>query len=354
MKERPILFSTPMVEATLDGRKKQTRRIVKPQPLQHFRKDDSVIIYERTPGNWEVKDKNSNDSFSRLDSFKCPYGVVGDILWVRETFSFAPLTKESKEHYPELSEYIYKAGSKFVNVKWKPAIHMPKKAARIWLQITDVRVERLHDISEQDAEKEGIETKRYYSPDSNFCTRDYLSKPHEDGFWSGFCVNDGKQFRTSFESLWKSINGNDSWESNPWVWVVEFKRIEKPVFSIKKVMQTRFHDPGKVAGNCFAAVVASFMDRDSAEDVIQIQESMGDPDWVDEFDNWLYGEGYEWENIPGHLYDGRFYMVIGKTSRFPNVNHVCIYQNGKLYHDPHPEGTGLITEEIFEIITKIK
>lgn len=211
--ERPILFSTPMVQAILDGRKTQTRRIVKPQPLQHFRKDDSVLIYERTPGNWEVKDKHSNDGFSRLDSFKCPYGTVGDVLWVRETWCEAVIDEDGT------SEYFYKAdfddGSDIeAGLKYKPSIHMPKKACRIYLEITKIKIERLQNINESDADKEGVEFGRQTVVCMGF--KNYLS--NEFGLGAS---------TASFKTLWQSINGEQSWESNPWVWVIEFKRINK-------------------------------------------------------------------------------------------------------------------------------
>lgn len=195
--ERPILFSTPMVLAILNGNKTQTRRIVKPQPLQHFRKDDSVLIYERTPGNWEVKDKNSNDGFSRLDSFKCPYGSIGDVLWVRETWQ------------QDGADFFFKADCDINVVGWKPSIHMPKDASRIWLQVVNVRVERLEDIGSADCINEGI-------------SKTHLGWKNYDGSPDWF-----SQPRDSFKSLWQSINGEQSWESNPWVWVIEFKRINK-------------------------------------------------------------------------------------------------------------------------------
>lgn len=122
---------------------------------------------------------------------------------------------------------------------------------------------------------------------------------------------------------------------------------------MRKLQQTRLHNPPEVQGNCFPTVIACFLDSDSPEDVIQIQENYTESDWNIKLYNWLEERGWIWGVIDGHLYDDSFYMVIGKTERFPNINHVCIYQNGKLYHDPHPEGNGLITEDIFEGLIKI-
>lgn len=187
MKIRPILFSTPMVPAILEGRKTQTRRVIKDKTEHVARilmKDGLAVSYVRGAGAqlWE-------DS-----AFKCPYGQVGDVLWVRETFlNFNPVD--------QAPEYIYKAENPNFGMvsgeKWKPSIFMPKDAARIWLRITNVRVERLHEITEEDAIREGSK---------------YLLNVRE---W--------------FADLWKSINGEESWKSNPWVWVVEFERIEKPI-----------------------------------------------------------------------------------------------------------------------------
>ena len=143
-----------MVRAILDGRKTQTRRVVKPKP------DDS--------GLW------NND--------KCPYGKPGDRLWVRETFFVdGPRIQYRADHHGAPKETI-----------WKPSIFMPRSASRILLEITDIRVERLHDISADDEKKEGI-----YSP------------IHELLFWA----------------LWQKINGPESWDANPWVWVITFKKI---------------------------------------------------------------------------------------------------------------------------------
>lgn len=121
---------------------------------------------------------------------------------------------------------------------------------------------------------------------------------------------------------------------------------------MRKLQQTRLHNPPEIQGNCFPTVIACFLDLDSPEDVIQIQENYTESDWNVKLYNWLEERGWIWRAMDGHLYDDSFYMVIGKTERFPNINHVCIYQNGKLYHDPHPEGNGLITEEIFETIIR--
>ncbi len=191
MKERPILFSGDMVRAILDGRKTQTRRVIKPQPY-------SVSPVTNTPF-WEE------------GSLNCPY-QIGDRLWVRETWALNP-------YLLELPAYVYRADYEPLSdilIKWKPSIHMPRSASRITLEITGVRVERLQDISEQDAIAEGIESAQL--PNEETCKlrwKDYQAKFIKCGFFSSI---------DSFKSLWDSINvQKHPWESNPWVWVVEFK-----------------------------------------------------------------------------------------------------------------------------------
>lgn len=206
--ERPILFSTPMVQAILDGRKTQTRRIVKPQPTI----EPHGLRWNR-PG---VKLSNGYLLFigsSLLPSASdSPYGSVGDVLWVRETWN------------QDGNEFFYKADCDINVVGWKPSIHMPKKAARIWLEITKIRLERFASINEEDAKAEGVEVRhdlKYADRNDMTGYRDY-GELHPDGkpYWYGSAIQ-------SFCSLWKSINGESAIESNPWVWVIEFKRINK-------------------------------------------------------------------------------------------------------------------------------
>ena len=228
IKERPILFSAPMVRAILEGRKTVTRRVVKVQPfdLSWSRHDHR---FEYTAGRLENGDEI--DGFYAYTtrsggewSAKCPYGQPGDRLWVRETF--ADLRGTGIEHRPDpegpLQRYAYAAdcrpGSyadearKDYGIKWKPSIHMPRAACRILLEITEVRVERLGDISDEQALAEGV---RLYTDHAEF--GDWY---HVEGIETYSAAP-----RRSFELLWSSINGADSWNSNPWVWVVEFKRV---------------------------------------------------------------------------------------------------------------------------------
>lgn len=228
IKERPSLFSAPMVRAILEGRKTVTRRVVKVQPfdLSWSRHDHR---FEYTAGRLENGDEI--DGFYAYTtrsggewSAKCPYGQPGDRLWVRETF--ADLRGTGIEHRPDpegpLQRYAYAAdcrpGSyadearKDYGIKWKPSIHMPRAACRILLEITEVRVERLGDISDEQALAEGV---RLYTDHAEF--GDWY---HVEGIETYSAAP-----RRSFELLWSSINGADSWNSNPWVWVVEFKQV---------------------------------------------------------------------------------------------------------------------------------
>lgn len=204
MKFIQILFSTPMVQAINEDRKTMTRRVVKHQPPNDFeylgtdtdRASGEPIFY----ACWE------GDKYHNV---KCPYGRVGDVLWVRETF-------RSIEQETGGERYEYKATEKInLSDKWKPSLFMPKAACRTFLQIINIRVERLQDISHQDAIAEGVERQ----VPNKF--KNYLGKNYCEGIKLNFPTE-------SFQTLWQSINGKDSWEANPFVWVVEFKRIEKP------------------------------------------------------------------------------------------------------------------------------
>lgn len=191
MATKPILFNTQMVRAILDGRKTCTRRIVKPQPTAHY----------------------------GTQCIKPPY-QPGDILYVRETwerFECRNCEGDEKGNCPKEPKksvldktcgcYMYRATDEISgDAKWHPSIHMPKEAARIWLKVTDVRVERLQKITEVQAQVEGCNS----------------------GLLTGACTARGQ-----FEDLWNTtIKKSDidryGWDANPWVWVIEFERCEKP------------------------------------------------------------------------------------------------------------------------------
>lgn len=196
--QRPILFSTPMVQAILAGRKTETRRVVKGWGLAWLN-EGFTPEFVAAEGNIENV---------------CPYGHPGTVLWVRETWQ----QRNDKALKLGFDKYYYKADFKgCTEAGWKPSIHMPKAAARIWLQVTEIKVERLQDITDVDAINEGVET--WESPvHKNLPTYQNYLNPCLD---KSECVFLSPKL--SFQTLWQSINGPDSWESNPWVWVVKFK-----------------------------------------------------------------------------------------------------------------------------------
>jgi hypothetical protein len=201
-KEIPILFSTPMVQAILEGRKTMTRRIVK------FPKDFTGEVFNNAPYGLKYSSNLYGDTVQRL-----AYALPNDLLWVRESFFDAADYKNAPIFSNIQGDYIYKTDTDFIGChKWKPSIHMPKAAARIWLEVTHVTAQLLHDITEEDAIAEGIEQIKGYT------FQMYKNYRPEHG------PNDGYQHApSSFMSLWKKINGEASWNANPWVWVVSFK-----------------------------------------------------------------------------------------------------------------------------------
>ena len=197
MKERPILFSAPMVRAILEDRKTQTRRVVH-WPWKRWPKADELDNLGDMESLW-VRGKK----------ITCPYGQPGDRLWVRETWKDDYIPPE--DHDAPLScgthcGYLYKADGEDEG-PWKPSIFMPRAASRITLEVTGVRVERLQEISGEDAEAEGVQL-----------VGGAAMWPH---------INRGDKMRCAFEQLWDSLNAKRGfgWEKNPWVFVVEIKRI---------------------------------------------------------------------------------------------------------------------------------
>lgn len=219
MKEHPILFSGPMVQAILSGQKTVTRRAMKVQP-QLLGK-----LWQVYGAGWSAGMSSVTAVPGHSLATKCPYGQVGDRLWVRE--SFADLHGTGVEHRPApagpLQRYAYAADSppgsyaddarKSYGIKWKPSIHMPRTACRILLEVTAVRVERLQDISEQQALAEGIDRDELADAQGRYdmvADHNFSGRPTAAG---------------AFRDLWAAINGMESWDANPWVWVVEFKRV---------------------------------------------------------------------------------------------------------------------------------
>ncbi|EBV5225938.1 hypothetical protein DO700_23430 [Salmonella enterica subsp. enterica serovar Litchfield] len=211
MKERGMIFNAEMVNAILSGRKTQTRRPIK------WKQTRFTEIAERDDGSlwpWAEDCERGGDIW-----FACPYGEIGDRIWVRETWqvihdhidesshveyrTYAPSIPKEKDRYwhTVYAEHFGDESREERGFPWRPAIHMPRWASRILLEITDVRVERLRDLSEEDAKSEGI-------------------IPSAGGVLPGW------EYRINFRDLWMDIYGTDNWEANPWVWVIEFKRVE--------------------------------------------------------------------------------------------------------------------------------
>lgn len=204
MKERPILFNTEMVQAILEGRKTQTRRAINLQPPKEYTFYEWV--YMTLPTEQVYARFQNKSGCLGMFTIKSPYGKVGDKLWVRETWAMKEICPEySDEAWEEM--ILYKADYTDKNdiklTKWKPSIFMPKKYCRIWLEIINIRVERVQDIDQKDAIKEGIKV----LPD--------------------FKKNYGMNARGAFMDLWESINEKRGygWNKNPWVWVIEFKKL---------------------------------------------------------------------------------------------------------------------------------
>ncbi|HDY7326905.1 TPA: hypothetical protein RRE02_000012 [Klebsiella pneumoniae] len=222
MKERGMIFNGEMVRAILDGRKTQTRRPIK------WKQTRFTEIGEREDGSkWPW----SEDAEHACDFWHpCPFGDVGDRIWVRETWAeagaSAPDLKLYRANYPEHVPSIYENVPPAEEIRWTPSIHMPRWASRILLEITDVRVERLNAISEEDAQREGVHTEVW---DQTVVARNYAARDEFFQFWSEdmpHYVEMNQLYRSSFRSLWESIYGAENWLANPWVWVIEFKRVE--------------------------------------------------------------------------------------------------------------------------------
>ncbi|MEO6147833.1 MAG: hypothetical protein ABIT70_12470 [Sulfuriferula sp.] len=221
MKEHPILFSALMVQAILDGRKTQTRRLVKPQP----------VYVQQSRGIC-----SSAPDWSHI--IKCPYGQRGDRLWVRETWQ-GPLLEGEYDDRPadvETPKYcVYHADDGYApeymdaddNLRqgWRPSIHMPRWASRILLEITSIRVERLLDISIEDAKNEGLKSLTKDGVTIKYGIPDKDGQPGMDDIGWPWALWNSNPI-AAFKHLWMGINGLLSWEENPWVWVIEFRRIE--------------------------------------------------------------------------------------------------------------------------------
>lgn len=204
MKERPMIFTASSVRGILAEIKTQTRRIVKPQPF------DIGPVGGTFAAAWNEKTAEA------YEHFHCPYGQPGDRLWVRETFFPCPIGQYATnckipKQKPDKWTVLYPADGDGISapLKWKPSIFMPRWASRITLEITGVRVEWLQKISEADALAEGVTIPSY---DKNL-----------EPVTIGGCTSGAG--RIAYKELWESINGPNSWHANPWVWVIEFRKI---------------------------------------------------------------------------------------------------------------------------------
>jgi len=213
-KERPILFSGAMVRAILEGKKSQTRRVWKmPRGLDWYvsgsaRGEETGDICQ-PDGPW----------WGHVEEMRCPYGRPGDRLWVRETWAqpaaLDPGPTVYRADYPACVPAGFEKIPPAEAITWKPSIHMPRALCRLRLEVTGVRVERLNDCSEADAIAEGIQ-------------------PYKDG-WERFHADPADTERTgatkdprlAYKGLWEQINGAGAWDANPWVWVVEFRRVQR-------------------------------------------------------------------------------------------------------------------------------
>lgn len=244
IKERPILFSAPMIPPILADIKTQTRRLIKP-----VGNDEGFVVQDYGDGFWPYRSEDGESGFYRdrhgydmEERIKCPYGQPGARLWVRETWgyrcssstqqsglfmntigyraddarqTFGPMPMDGvglpqqRERAPDEPHEKWEAYLNRYWRQWRPSIHMPRWASRITLEVTDVKVERLQDISEEDAMAEGIVNA---------------------GDGNGYQLADTSHYAgtasESYASLWESINGPGSWDANPWVWCVSFKRLE--------------------------------------------------------------------------------------------------------------------------------
>lgn len=215
MKERGMIFNSEMVRAILDGRKTQTRRIIKPQP--------EATLSGSLSGKWLSRPLNGLLLPKIEDiAIHCPFGSVGDRIWVREAFrvhsratDVATLVYKASERnsWTEQTRRVPVAvcNKPATPEKWTPSLHMPRWASRILLEITDVRVERLNAISEEDARAEGII--------DGGCLN--CGEPEPCG-----CANPEPDATDAFAYLWQSIYGQENWNANPWVWVISFERVE--------------------------------------------------------------------------------------------------------------------------------
>ena len=226
----PILMTSGNAQKCFDGTKTQTRRIIKERP--------PYLYVEPNNANGPTLHRLDPDS-GLYEPAPCPYGCVGDRLWVREAWAFpgeeALMYRGNPDDVALYEKWM--AGENYPKIKWTPSIHMPKWACRTVLEITEISVQQLQEITEEDAKAEGI-TRRDPFPDDwgrnlacSHCGQrksQHVGTVHACFGGHGTCFN-SHSFRGGFYWLWESINGAGSWAVNPWVWVIGFKKVDEHV-----------------------------------------------------------------------------------------------------------------------------
>lgn len=232
MADRPILFSAPMIRALLSSSKTQTRRVIKATkgaPIEALKPfDPDVTGAPNDPLSWGIpfgEDGACHMSLGAWPEMWCRFGI-GDRLWVRENFAICPksawaLPKTVAPDDADMAAYYQADFDRCGRPRWKPSIHMPRWASRLTLIVTDVRVQRLQDISEVDAVAEGVAPFRD--------TGAYISPKHPDGKWRA-----GDNAYTMYRDLWNAINGPDAWEANPWVSAISFSVHQQNIDAMEK------------------------------------------------------------------------------------------------------------------------
>ena len=231
---KPILFNTEMVRANLDGRKTCTRRLVKPQPDEKHTYPLGFVTDSTEKKEVGCFGFGIDEYGGSIKYVKPPYQPE-DILYVRETWNKGLERYMYRADYSDTEKFYQ--GGKEIEMKWHPSIHMPKEAARIWLKCTDVRVERLQEITESGAKAEGV---RGYTKDGNLYKYavtddwwiDYHNK-HKEIVTGTWWQDMPRTAKDAFSYLWNStIKKSDldlyGWNANPWVWTIEYERCEKP------------------------------------------------------------------------------------------------------------------------------
>lgn len=252
MKFIPILFSTPMVQAILEGRKTITRRGINWPDVPEWHDYDyepNRVVKPKDGHWWPIYNHKGFNGKKHVDiegTVKCPYGEIGDILWVKESFyaygwwvkegktktgkqkwrfvDFTDVDQDGKYRYfdsvPE--NVIEKRMEQVMGWHKRPSLFMPAAASRIFLKVKNERAEKLQDISEEDAKNEGIMEVTKDGKLMKYCVydhEDYSSTPWQDM---------ARTAKEAFSRLWQNINGSQSWEANDWTWVIGFERVEKP------------------------------------------------------------------------------------------------------------------------------